>query len=86
MQAAGLHGLSILGAEFLLDIFSSKSACCRLQGKLLIWGLPCGPVVGNLPASAGDTGLIPGLGGSHMLQGSKACAPKRLGLPALWSL
>ena len=69
MQAPGLRGLSVLGAESLLDVFSSKSACCRLHRKLLIWGLPCGPMVGNLPASAGDMGLIPGLGGSHMLQG-----------------
>ena len=27
-----------------------------------------GPVVKNLSANAGDTSLIPGLGGSHMLQ------------------
>ena len=26
-----------------------------------------GPVVKNLPASAGDTGFIPGLGRSHVL-------------------
>ena len=34
-----------------------------------------GPVVKNLPASAGDLGLIPGLGGFHMLQGNQARAP-----------
>ena len=28
--------------------------------------LPGGPVVKNLPANAGDTGLTPGLGGFHM--------------------
>ena len=28
---------------------------------------PGGSVVQNLPAKAGDTGLIPGLGRSHML-------------------
>ena len=28
----------------------------------LSWGFPCGPVVKNLPASAGDAGLIAGLG------------------------
>ena len=27
---------------------------------------PCGPVVENLPANAGDTGSRPGLGRSHM--------------------
>ena len=28
----------------------------------LSWGFPCGPVVNNLPARAGDAGLIPGSG------------------------
>ena len=32
------------------------------------WGFPGGSVVKNLPARAGDTVLIPGLGGPHMLQ------------------
>ena len=30
-----------------------------------------GSVVKNLPANAGDTGLIPGLGRSHMLQSNE---------------
>ena len=30
-------------------------------------GFPGGAVVENLPANAGDTGLSPGLGRSHML-------------------
>ena len=30
------------------------------------WGFPGGSVVKNLPANAGDTGLIPGPGRSHM--------------------
>ena len=33
---------------------------------LKVWGFPGGAVVGNLPASAGDTGSSPGLRGSHM--------------------
>ena len=33
-----------------------------------ILGFPGGPVVKNPPASAGDTGSIPVLGGSYMLQ------------------
>ena len=40
---------------------------CNLRfGKLLtsVWGFPRGSVVKNLPASAGDEGLIPGLGRS----------------------
>ena len=31
-------------------------------------GFPGGAVVESLPANAGDTGLSPGLGGSHMLR------------------
>ena len=30
------------------------------------WGFPGGAVVENLPANAGNTGLSPGLGRSHM--------------------
>ena len=39
---------------------------------------PGSPVVGSLPASAGDIGSIPGLGRSHMLQGSWGCVPQLL--------
>ena len=31
---------------------------------------PGGCVIKNLPSKAGDTGLVPGLGGSHMPQSS----------------
>ena len=41
---------------------------------------PCGAVVKNLPASAGDTGSIPGWGRSHMLQSNQARAPQLLSL------
>ena len=41
------------------------------------WHFPGGPVLKNLPAS-GDTGSIPGLGGSHMLQSNKAHAAQLL--------
>ena len=37
-------------------------------------------MVKNPPASAGDTGSIPGLGRSHMPQSSKAHAPQLLSL------
>ena len=41
-----------------------------LLGNLLItnfnFGHPCGSVVKNLPANAGDMGSSPGLGRSHM--------------------
>ena len=33
---------------------------------IAVWGFPGGAVVENLPANAGDTGLSPGLGRSHM--------------------
>ena len=35
-----------------------------------IWDFPGGPVVKNPPANAGDTGLIPGPGRFHTLQGN----------------
>ena len=34
------------------------------------WDFPGSPVVKNLPANAGDMGLIPGLGRFHMLRGN----------------
>ena len=37
-----------------------------ILNKKLHGGFPGGAVVENLPASAGDTGSSPGLGGSHM--------------------
>ena len=43
-------------------------------------GRPCGPVVKNLPASAGDMGSIPGPERSHVLQGTHACTPPPLRL------
>ena len=39
-------------------------------------GFPGGPVVNNLPANAGDTGLIPGLGKYHMPQSTKSLPPQ----------
>ena len=38
--------------------------------KETFWDFPGGPVVKKLPANAGDMGLIPGLGRSHVLPGS----------------
>ena len=37
--------------------------------------IPGGPVVKNLPASAGDVSLIPGPGRSHMPWSNYGCAP-----------
>ena len=41
---------------------------------------PCGAVVKNPPANAGDTGLSPGPRRSHMPQSDKARAPQLLNL------
>ena len=38
--------------------------------KESLLNFPEGPEVKNTPASAGDTGLIPGLGRFHMLPGN----------------
>ena len=38
--------------------------------RIHTWDFPGGPVVKNLPASAGDMGSIPGPGRFHMLQGN----------------
>ena len=48
-------------------------------------GFPGGAVVKNLPANAGDTGLSPGLGRSHMLWSNWAHEPQLLSL-RVWSL
>ena len=43
-------------------------------------GFPGGSVVKNLPANAGDMGLSPGLGRSHMPRSNQARAPQLLSL------
>ena len=45
-----------------------------------ILDFPGGPVVRSPPANAGDTGLIPGPGGSHMPRSSSARALQLLSL------
>ena len=61
------------------------------QIVLVIWlrfpieGFPGGAVVESLPASAGDTGSSPGLGGSRMPRSSWAREPQLLSL-RVWSL
>ena len=41
-------------------------------------GFPGGPVVTNSPCNARDTGLIPGLGRSHMPWSNQACESQLL--------
>lgn len=58
------------------EVYSRNQVSLVIQGLFLllrkpVWGLPQGPVAKNLPASAGDAGLIPGRGlRSHMQRGS----------------
>ena len=44
----------------------------------ILWDFPGGPMVKNPPTNAGETGLIPGLGRSHMLQHNEAPMPQLL--------
>ena len=53
--------------------------------KVIPLGFPGGTVVENLPASAGDAGSGPGLGGSHVPWSDWAREPQLLGL-RVWSL
>ena len=57
----------------------------QIHQKYIYRGFPGGAVVESLPASAGDTGSSPGLGGSHMPRSSWACEPQLLSL-RVWSL
>ena len=54
------------------------SLTCNQNSKC--WDFPGGAVVKNPPANAGDTGLIPGPGRSHMPQSNEARAPQLLSL------
>ena len=49
-----------------LKVKDEKGYFMQMETKKLEWGFPGGAVVGGLPASAGDTGSSPGLGGSRM--------------------
>ena len=53
--------------------------------KIVLQGFPGGTVVESLPANAGDTGLSPGLGRSHMPRSNWARKPQLLSL-RIWSL
>ena len=91
------HGCCLLMQNKITIIcihFSGKKKCCQrvLDSRLFflfflkkIRGFPGGAVVENLPASVGDTGSSPGLGGSHMPQSNWACEPQLLSL-RVWSL
>ena len=50
------------------------------RSKSIVEGFPGGTVVKNPPANAGDTGLSPVLGRSHMSRSNQARAPQLLSL------
>ena len=58
----------------------ARKSLCIWKLKTIFLGFPGGAVVESLPANAGDTGLSPGLGGSHMPQSNYAREPKLLSL------
>ena len=58
--------------------FQIKPKITEFKNTLL--DFPCGSVVKNLPANAGDIDLIPDLKRSHMLQSNEASAPQLLSL------
>ena len=65
----------IKNLEIVLDywVISESNGECperHKQKKGPCWDFPGGPVATNPPANAGDTGSIPGLGGSHVPQGN----------------
>ena len=81
-------------------IFQPNGVCCPALKEMLLecssslfvqstkttsQGFPGGAVVESLPASAGDTGSRPGLGGSHMPWSDQARGPQLLSL-RVWSL
>ena len=53
--------------KYLLNPWSPRAGNTMVK-SLKFRGFPGGTVVENLPANAGDTGSIPGLGRSHMLR------------------
>ena len=61
------------------DLFSSHLKKRRLK-HINRWDFPGGAVVKNPPANAGDTGLLPGPGRSHMPRSNWARVPQLLSL------
>ena len=56
-------------------------ACAEVRDNLVeSWGFPGGSGSKNPPAKAGDAGLIPDLGGSHVPWTDEACVPRLQGL------
>ena len=64
----------------LVDYKNGQNTLKTLALRSRVSGFPGGAVVGNLPASAGDTGSSPGLGRSHMPRSNQARVPQLLSL------
>ena len=60
------------------DVEKLEPLSPREHMKGCSWDFPGGPVVKNLTVNAADTGLIPGLGRSHMLQSNSVCLQQLL--------
>ena len=59
--------MTVIKRQVLEKIWRKGNPCALLVGcKLVFKGFPDGSVVKTLPANAGDMGLIPGPGRSHM--------------------
>ena len=59
---------------------SGSGSLIKLQSEVSTGGFPGGAVVKNPPANAGDTGLSPGPGRSHMPWSNKTLEPQLLSL------
>ena len=76
--------MALKGRNHIFSLFSKGEAKDDIKNNL-IQGFPGDTVVENLPANAGDTGLSPGLGRSHMPRSNWAREPQLLSL-RVWSL
>ena len=72
IQGKGIETLPVIGKSIteLIYVFNQSQHGRRESMGILesrkLRAFPGGPVVKNLPCNARDTGLIPGLGRSHM--------------------
>ena len=68
MRVLNYECREIVGIPKLFHLNFHLNVCSRMMHE----GVPDGSVVENLRASAGDTGLVPGPGRSHVPQSSQA--------------
>ena len=78
LQGDGQVAVVLSVAEVHLDACRHKRGTKTANQKTLVWGFPGGSGEKNPPASAGDTGLIPGWGRSYMPWNNQVCAPQLL--------